>query len=208
MKPTWSHSWPLGPLLVFAICVSACATTGEGEMKPPDLPPPPPRPTPDQETQTVIGSVQKSGEVAPDIQPILFKAAEAAFGQTFDNPDPSVVQIDRGGCFGSGCLFFVTYHDRCAADAFKQRLTDVAAARLRDWPGTIYQTPPMKMPDGRIRVTWALLLAETPNRRARLEALLQPAPPVVGVLKPDVCVRLTPASAGVNPSRPPTPGVK
>ena len=194
MNRSRSRGRHLGPLLLVSVSIAACVTTSEADRSsPPPLSQPPLRQTAAQETQTVVEAVQKSGDVPPDIQPILFRAAEAAFVETFGNPDPALARIERGGCFAGGCLFFVTFPDRCAELAFKQRFSEVAHTRLHSWPGPVYRSPAIKAPDGRIHQTWALLLAETPDRRARLETLLHPARPPVGAIRLDVCASINPA---------------
>ena len=195
MTRIWSRSWSAGRLMALGVSLSpvflaACATTGESEQPAPIQPPP--RLTPEQETQSVLDGVRKAGDAPADLKPILEKAAEAAFSQTF-GPSSDAVMTERSGCSAGGCLFQVTYRDRCAQIAFKQLFTDRAMARLRDWPGTIYRTPPIKLADGRIQMTWALLLTDAQASRPRLEALLKPPVKQAEVIKPDVCLNASPA---------------
>lgn len=210
MTRIWSRSWSAGRLMALGVslasgALAACVTTGEAEQPPVVAPP---RPTPEQETQGVIDGVRKAGDPPADLKPILEKAAEAAFTQTF-GPSPDGVMTERGGCFAAGCLFQVTYRDQCAAIAFKHLFTEQAMARLRDWPGTIYRTPPIKLADGRIRMTWALLLADAQAQRPRLEALLSPPIKQAEVIKPNVCVGANPAPAPAGLKNPtPTQGTK
>jgi hypothetical protein len=202
MNQIWSRSWSSCPLLILGASLASCVTTGgEAEVATPV----PPRPTPAQETQAVIGAVNKSGEVPADIQPVLQKAAASAFDETFGAPSPDLVQVQSMGCFASGCLFQVTYRDRCVELAFKKRLTDAANARLRSWPGTIYQTPPVALRDGRVQVTWTLLIADSSDRRARLDALLKPAMVPAATIKPDICAAV---SAAANQDSTPAQGIK
>ena len=203
MNQIWSRSWSSCLLLMVGVSLASCVTTG-GEA---DLAKPiPPRPTPAQETQSVIGAVNKSGEVAPDIQPVLQKAAASAFAETFGAPGGDLVQVEDKGCFASGCLFQVTYRDRCVEQVFKRRLTETADARLRSWPGTIYQTPPVAQPDGRIQATWTLLISDSQDRRARLAALLKPPMVPGATIKPDICAAVS-AAAGLQ-DKTPAQGIK
>jgi hypothetical protein len=200
MTRIWSR--PAGQWLVLGVSLASgslasCTTLGEAEQPPVVAPP---RPTPEQETQSVVEGVKKAGDPPAELKPILEKAAEAAFTQTF-GPSDDTVMTERGGCFAAGCLFQVTYRDQCAAINFKHLFTEKAMARLRDWPGTIYRTPPIKLADGRIRMTWALLLTDAQAQRPRLEALLNPPIKQAEVIKPDVCVGANPAPAGLkNPT--------
>ena len=208
MTRIWSRSWSAGRrLMVLGVSLApvffaACATTG-GETEQNSQLQLPPRPTPEQETQTVLDGVRKAGEAPADLKPILEKAAEEAFTQTF-GPSNDTVMTERSGCSIGGCLFQVTYRDRCAQIAFKRQFIDNGMARLRDWPGTIYRTPPITLPDGRIQMTWALLLPDAQASRQRLELLLKPPMKRPDALKPDVCVNPSPAvkPAGLNNATP------
>jgi len=138
------------------------------------------------------------GEVPADIRHILFRAAEAAFVETFGNPDWA--RVDRGGCFAGGCLFFVTVRDSCAERDFKQLFSDKAHTRLHSWPGPVYRSPPLKGPDGQLHETWALLLYETPDRQARLAALLQPPQAPLGGIRPEACASANNPAPKDNPA--------
>ena len=196
MNRTPSRGWPVSSLVLLSVSVAACVTPGEGEMPAPT--PKPIRQTAEQETQRVVGAVQKSGEVPPDIRQILFRAAEAAFVGTFGNPDWA--RVDRGGCFAGGCLFFVTFRDSCAERDFKQLFSDKAHTRLHSWPGPVYRSPPLKGPDGQLHETWALLLYETPDWQARFAALLQPLQALLGGIRPEVCASANNPAPKDNPA--------
>jgi len=208
MTRIWSRSWSRSRLLMMGVCLSslslaACATLGETQPQPAPEMKPPRLPTPAEETDSALGSVRRSGPIPADIQPVLQKAAVSAFADTF-GPNTDLVHTEVVGCFASGCLFQVTYRDRCVQRASKHDLfTDAAGARLRTWPGGISQTPPVVLSDGRIQVTWALLISDAPERRARLEGLLGPAPVARPIIVPDVC---TATKAAPIQERPPMQG--
>jgi len=200
MTRIWSRGWSVGRLMVLGVSVGGSLAFGllAGCVTEPELKPPA-RPSPEQETQTIVDAVRKAGEAPGDLGKILENAAEAAFTQTF-GPSNDAVMTKRDVCSAGGCLFEVIYRDQCAQIAFKQQFTANVLARLREWPGPIYRTPPIKLPDGRIRMTWALLLADAPAHRVRLQALLDAPKKQPDALRPDVCVNPGPAGgpAGVK----------
>ena len=189
------RSWSSGALYVGLSSGFGVLLVGlVGCFAPVDPPPPPRRPTADQERAMVVDSVKASGPPSQENKVLFDGAAAAALDGTFG---PSLPDANRSAvsCFQSGCLVEVTYTDRCIERAAQQRLSMQPTARLRTWPGMIYHSPPTALPDGRLQVTWALLIADTtvPENHAKLDALLKPPTEPRVVFRPEVCGR---ASAG------------
>jgi hypothetical protein len=143
--------------------------------------------SPQEETQTVLQAVQTSGEVAPEVKDIVNQAADAAFVQTFGPSTPQAERSMSPSCFRIGCLVHVVYRDQCTSHAADEVLLERPSARLRKWPGGIYKTPAVRLADGRLDVTWALLLSAPEKQRQGLEALLKPPAPEPAILQREVC---------------------
>jgi hypothetical protein len=188
----------LGSVLLSSLSFSSCATVDtryEGQKLPKAQ-------SPEEETKTVVEAVQGSGDAAADVKDLLSRAADAVFDQTFGSSTPDAERSGKASCYRGGCLHHVIYRDQCAALDAKRAAIEIPNARLLDWPGAIYKTPAVRLADGRLDVTWALLVADPQSDRARLEALLKPAVPEKPIFRPEVCRRAGSADIGIKPNAP------
>ncbi len=181
--------------LLSSVCLASCL--------PPTEVPTPLRPaqSAQDETRSLVESVQRSGEVAIEVKEVVNQAANAAFAQTFPST-PEAQYTVGASCFHDGCLQHVIYRDVCAARAADDVLLRRVGAPLRKWPGPVYKTPGIPTGDGRVDVTWALLLSKPEKQRPALDALIRPPPPPPPITLPDICRQ---ADAGGKPVPPPAP---
>jgi len=203
MLRSWSVRVSFLGCLLSGLSLFSCATVDtpfEGQK----LPKPQ---SPEEETKTVVGAVQGAGDAPADVKDLLSKAADAVFDQTFGSSSPDAERPGRAACYRAGCLHHVIYRDLCVALDAKRAAIGIPNARLLDWPGAIYKTPGVRLADGRLDVTWALLVSDPQSDRARLEALLKPAVPEKPIFRPEVCRRAGSADIGIKPTAPATASV-
>jgi hypothetical protein len=165
----------LGSTLVLA---SACCGHHHFDQKGGGLPP---RLSAVDERKVFIDRVEGSGALPGDVEQPLHAAADKLFNDTFAHLNADTERKSATRCFAGGCVVEVVYHDRCVQLNATQTLIRHAGAPLRRWPGSIYQSPGIPQPDGRLAVTWALRITNPAAKREQLKALLYPpakAPPV------------------------------
>jgi len=108
---------------------------------------------------SLVDQVKNSGPVLQEVKPLVDSTAAKAFTSTFGPSNADVDYSTGVRCFKDGCLVEVTYRDRCVEQA-ETDLFRHAPAPLRRWPGAVYHTPVLTLPERRVRATWALLLPD------------------------------------------------
>ena len=159
----------------------------------------PPPPTPEAERHAFVTRIQKSGELPPDLKPIVQAAADGLFEQTFGRPSPTMERPQPSTCFQHGCIFDVVYTDACVLSAFTRRLSENGRTPLRRWPGGIYKSPSRPRKDGRIDVTWALIINDAKKDREHFATAVRPTDEP-SVFVPDRCGAGSPTPAPAPPA--------
>jgi len=201
MIRSWSSRALLLGLGTTIVLGSACCAHHHFDEKGGGLPP---RLSAVDERKVFIEPVEGSGALPAEVEQALRAAADKLFGDTFAQLSADTERRGGARCFQGGCIYEVIYRDRCTQLNATETLIQHSGAALRRWPGSIYQSPAIRQPDGRLAVTWALRITDPGAKLAALKALLNPPPKAPPVFAPPTqcSSRSTSQSGAPSPSQP------